>query len=655
MRLRAWVGAVVWGIAALVGASGGRAANRTLDGSGNHTGPGRTTWGAAATDVIRIGYPADYPDEFGDAIYGSTSSPAWPNARDVSNAISAQSAPKYNDRLMSDWVVQWGQFLTHDMDLTEAGSAYNVLSTGATGDFRIPITSANDPLGPNPISFNRSRFNPTTGTSATIAVPGGPGRPNWREQVNSVTSYIDASNVYGSDATRAAALRTFSDGKLVTTAGGLLPGLNTAGLTNDDPFGLGAAQFLAGDARANEQVGLTSTHALFVREHNRLAGLLKANNPAFTDETIYQTARKIVGAEMQAITYKEFLPALMGTSAPTPDAYVFNNTLDPSITNSFATAFFRFGHSMQSSSIQLVGNDGLTDGSLSLRNSFFNPALLKDSPEIVDSVLKGLGSQVAQENDVLIVDDLRNFLFGPPGAGGMDLGALDIQRGRDHGLLDFNAFRPAYGLTLLPSINQLTTDVALRAKLTSIYGNINSIDAFIGCLAEDHVTGTSVGRMLRASLIDQFTRLRDGDRFFYTGDADLQTSTVTSVINLDTVTLGDLIRLNTGITSLQSNVFFTFMESDFNEDGAVNAADLAIWRTSVGVSADGDADRDGDTDGSDLLVWQRQEGYVRVSAEGATALVPEPGAGVLAAWLVAATCGGRGGLSAGARARARRP
>jgi peroxidase len=529
------------------------------------------------------------------------------------------------------------------------------VSPGATGHFRIPITSANDPLGPNPISFNRSRFNPTTGTSATIAVPGGPGRPNWREQVNSVTSYIDASNVYGSDATRAAALRTFSDGKLVTTAGGLLPGLNTAGLTNDDPFGLGAAQFLAGDARANEQVGLTSTHALFVREHNRLAGLLKANNPAFTDETIYQTARKIVGAEMQAITYKEFLPALMGTSAPTPDAYVFNNTLDPSITNSFATAFFRFGHSMQSSSIQLVGNDGLTDGSLSLRNSFFNPALLKDSPEIVDSVLKGLGSQVAQENDVLIVDDLRNFLFGPPGAGGMDLGALDIQRGRDHGLLDFNAFRPAYGLTLLPSINQLTTDVALRAKLTSIYGNINSIDAFIGCLAEDHVTGTSVGRMLRASLIDQFTRLRDGDRFFYTGDADLQTSTVTSVINLDTVTLGDLIRLNTGITSLQSNVFFTFMESDFNEDGAVNAADLAIWRTSVGVSADGDADRDGDTDGSDLLVWQRQEGYVRVSAEGATALVPEPGAGVLAAWLVAATCGGRGGLSAGARARARRP
>lgn len=640
MRLRAWVGVVVWGItvwaiAALVGTSAARATDRTPDGTGNHTGLGRTTWGAAQTDVIRIGYPADYPDAFGDLLYGSTSNPVWPNARDVSNAICAQSAPKYNNRLLSDWIVQWGQFLTHDMDLTETGSAYNVLSTGAIGDFRIPITSASDPLGPNPIAFNRSRYNPATGTTATIPVPAGPGRPNWREQVNSVTSYIDASNVYGSDATRAAALRTFSDGKLATSAGGLLPGLNTAALTNDDPLGLGAAQFLAGDVRANEQVGLSSTHALFVREHNRLAGLLRANNPTFTDETIYQTARKIVGAEMQAITYREFLPALMGASAPSPTAYVFNNTVDPSITNSFATAFFRFGHSMQSSSIELVGNDGLTDGSLSLRNSFFNPALLKNSPELVDSVLKGLGSQVAQENDVLIVDDLRNFLFGPPGAGGMDLGALDIQRGRDHGLLNFNALRPAYGLTLLPSINQLTTDVALRAKLTSIYGNINSIDAFIGCLAEDHVAGTSVGRMLRASLIDQFTRLRDGDRFFYTGDPDLQTSTVTSVINLNTLTLSELIRLNTGITNLRSNVFFAFLEGDFNEDGAVNASDLAIWRTSAGVSADGDADRDGDTDGADLLIWQRQVGFVRASAEASTTAVPEPTSALLALSLLA--------------------
>ena len=211
--------------------------------------------------------------------------------------------------------MQWGQFLTHDMDLTGNGAANNALFSGGMGDFSIAVNGANDPLGPNPIPFNRSNYNPATGTTAQLPAPGGT-RPNWREQINSVTSFIDASNVYGSDATRAAALRTFSGGKLVTTAGGLLPGYNTAGFDNDDPLGLGSELFLAGDVRANEQVGLTATHALFLREHNRLADQLHTQNPALSDEQLYQAARKIVGAEMQIITYKEFLPALMGSSAP---------------------------------------------------------------------------------------------------------------------------------------------------------------------------------------------------------------------------------------------------------------------------------------------------------------------------------------------------
>ncbi len=73
--------------------------------------------------------------------------------------------------------------------------------------------------------------------------------------------------------------------------------------------------FLAGDIRANEQVGLTSVHTLFMREHNRLADLIKAVDPGLSDEDIYQKARKIVGAQMQIITYNEFLPALLGDAA----------------------------------------------------------------------------------------------------------------------------------------------------------------------------------------------------------------------------------------------------------------------------------------------------------------------------------------------------
>ena len=157
--------------------------------------------------MIRCCYPSAYPDGFGDSITNLIQ----PNARDVSNAVNVQTGSILNSRGLSDWVVQWGQFLTHDMDLTGNDAANNTLSTGAVGDFSIAINDPADILGPNPIPFNRSNYDPTTGTPDVIQVlPGGGTVLNAREQINSVTSYIDASNVYGSDATRATALRTFS-------------------------------------------------------------------------------------------------------------------------------------------------------------------------------------------------------------------------------------------------------------------------------------------------------------------------------------------------------------------------------------------------------------------------------------------------------------
>ena len=59
-------------------------------------------------------------------------------------------------------------------------------------------------------------------------------------------------------------------------------------------------------------------------------------------------------------------------------------------------------------------------------------------------MLKGLASN-SQEVDLLLVNGVRNNLFGPPGAGGLDLAALDIQRGRDHGLPNYNILREPTG------------------------------------------------------------------------------------------------------------------------------------------------------------------------------------------------------------------
>jgi peroxidase len=500
---------------------------RSIDGSGYTAG----NVGAAGRPLVRVA-PADYPRTgTGDWMWGE---PLVPNPRDLSNAIARQTTSILNNRRLSDFVWAWGQFLDHDIDLTG--------NHPDNGTANIPINDPADPLGPNSIPFDRSNFDPATGTHHTP-----------RQQINAITSFIDASNVYGSDAMRAFFLRTFEGGRLATSEGNLLP-FNEFGLPNaggDSP-----SLFLAGDVRSNEQVGLTAMHTLFVREHNRLADRIASKYPRATDEEIYQLARKIVGAEMQIITYKEFLPALLGPYAPTLAEYRgWDRTVDPSIANEFSTAFFRFGHSMLSPQLLLADDKGVIDA-LGLRDAFFNPAFIAENPIAVDYLLKGFSQQQAQEIDSHIVDDVRNFLFGPPGAGGLDLASLNIQRGRDHGLPDYNTLRVAYGLNAVRTFGEISSVAATRQALAGQYGSVDDVDPWIGGLAEDHLPGASVGPTVCLALRDQFIRLRDGDPYFHLNDADLAPKKIRSIIDLSTLTLANVIRWNTSISSLPENVFF---------------------------------------------------------------------------------------------------
>jgi peroxidase len=524
---------------------------RTIDGTNNNL--EHPTQGAAETRQIRFGYGAQFPDGYGDAII---TAPQRANPRTISNVIHDQDASVPNDRHLTDWAFQWGQWITHDLDLTRNGPQFNALYTGGVGDFRIPIEDPNDPLGPNSIPFNRSEYDPATGTPDFV--PGTtPPRRNRREVINAITSYIDASLVYGSDPLRAAALRTFEGGKLNTSADGRLLPLNSADLPNADPFQLGDQLFLAGDIRANEQSNLTAVHTLFVREHNRLADRIHQKYPDLTDEEIFQVARRLVGAEIQVITYEEYLPAVLGFDhAPDPHDAAYDPAVNASVTNSFAHAVFRFGHSQINERTLLVANNGLETGSLSVRDAFFNPDFIKSDPGKVDRMLKGLASQLGQENDLLLVDGIRNNLFGPPGAGGLDLAALDIQRGRDHGLPNYNILRKTYGLTRVTSFSEISSDPEIQAKLQQLFGTVDNIDPFVGALAEDHLPGSSVGPFVQAVVGNQFTRLRDGDRFFYTNDPFLHSDPVRRILDLDSLTLAKVIRWNTDVTGLQGNVFF---------------------------------------------------------------------------------------------------
>ena len=501
-----------------------------LDGAGNNL--ANPEWGSVNSPLLRIS-PADYDD--------GISSPAGadrPSPRVISNTFSASPEDGIvNDRDFTAMVYAWGQFLDHDIDLTGSANPKESLP--------VIVPAGDEWFDPNStgemtIFFSRSQYDPATGASTDDP----------REQVNAITAFIDGSQIYGVDSERAAALREFVGGRMKVSENDFMP-LNTEGFENaNDAHRVDDAQlFLAGDVRANENPELSSLHILFIREHNRIADEAAQRHPDWTDEELYQFARQVVIAELQKITYDEFLPSILGENAM-PDYCGYQADVNPGIANEFSTAAFRFGHSMLGNDIEFLDNDGEEIfEAMELRDSFFNPVVLYETD--IDPLLKYLASDNAQEIDPIVVDDVRNFLFGEPGQGGFDLASLNIQRGRDHGLADYNTVREAYGLERITSFDQITSDPALQAKLASTYGSVDNIDLWIGGLAEDHLPDSSMGETFTAILVDQFVRLRAGDRFWY--QYSLPNRLVQQIEN---TTLADIIRRNTDITKLQENVFF---------------------------------------------------------------------------------------------------
>jgi hypothetical protein len=275
----------------------------------------------------------------------------------------------------------------------------------------------------------------------------------------------------------------------------------------------------------------------------------------------------------------------------------------------------------------------------------------------VDQLLAGAAAERSEEIDIQLVDDVRTFLFGPPGAGGLDLAALNIQRGRDVGLPNYRMVRGSHEGSPVQSFSDITSDDDLADVLKTVYGdNLNNIDAWVGGLAEDHVPGASVGPFIKAMIESQFRRLRDGDRLFYRGNAaGLYTNGVlnpeiAAIIDLDNLTLADILLANTSIEHLPSNVFFVPIAGDYNGDGNVDSADFVVWRSALGstnVWADGDGN--GTVGPEDYDVWQSAFGNTfelsmspptvpPISTRGAAVSVevPEPSTAMICLGAIAA-------------------
>ncbi len=499
---------------------------RTIDGTQNNAHQPNT--GATHTPLLRL-VEANYADGV-SALSGNDR----PGPREISNAVCDQDQAHLNDRRASSFLWQWGQFLDHDIDLTDGSDPPELADIDIpTGDLWF------DPQGSGEMfmAFNRSLYDVKSGSDDR----------NPRQQLNEITAWIDGSQVYGSDLERADALRRLDGSGKLKTNDGYLPN-NVDGFANAG--GSSDQLFLAGDVRANEQVGLLALHTLFVREHNRLAQELVEREPGLSGDEIYQQARMLVGAQIQHITYSEFLPLLLGPMAPGPYRG-YRDDLDASIANSFSTAAYRVGHTMLNDKLLRLGRDGreIAEGHLALRDAFFAPDKLVEGG--LAPVLRGLAAQQCEGIDIYIIEDVRNFLFGPPGSGGFDLASLNIQRGRDHGLPSYNDTRRQLGLRPARRWSDITRDDKVQAKLASVYGRVDDVDLWVGGLAEDAVDGAMIGACFATIIRDQFEALRDGDRYWYEERLDPRQRR-----DIENTRLSDVIRRNTNIgDELADDVF----------------------------------------------------------------------------------------------------
>lgn len=514
---------------------------RTFDGTNNNN--ANPLQGASFIQLQRLASSA-----YVDGISLQVDALSRANPRLVSNLVMAQEdgVDLPNTFGTSDYLWAWAQFIGNDIELADGAAE--------ASDITVPL---NDPVfdldstGVEALLYNRSFFDPETSINAADDDSIDTDIP--REQLNEATSWLDGSVIYGNSAARAEALRDSTNRALLATSGTDLLPINTGGLTNAIGYEAdGSDLFVAGDYRANEHPVLTALHTLFLREHNRTATDIAAANPGLSEDEVYERARRLTVAKLQIITYEEFLPALLGPDA-IPAWTAYDATINPSVYNSFATAALRISYSMQSETIQRLDATGavISEGNLDLKDTFYKaPDVITDDVSL-EVILRGLAAQTHQAVDVSIVDDLRNAFLAPPEDNGLDAASLIIQRGRDHGLLDYNSLRDALGLERFSFASDITDDTVVADNLLDAYGNVTSIDAFVGGLAETPLAGSQLGELFQTILVRQFTELRDADRFWWQNDL-----TAAEQAEVAGTTLANIIRANTSIdTEIQDDVF----------------------------------------------------------------------------------------------------
>jgi Ca2+-binding RTX toxin-like protein len=391
--------------------------------------------------------------------------------------------------------------------------------------------------------------------------------------------------------------------------------------------------YVTGDGRGNENIALSAFHNMFHSEHNRTVAADKATIIATGDldfinewlldpvvavpvtqaeidaltwngERLFQAGRFSTEMQYQHLVFEEFAR----TVQPDIDLFVFEPSADinPAIFGEFAHAVYRLGHSMLNETIDRINPDGSADN-IRLFDAFLNPLefgredndtsgnVTVNHDQAGSAIVRGLARQAGNEVDEFVTHVLRNQLVGIP----LDLGALNIARGRDVGLPSLNETRRQffeaanqdtnlkpyeswadYGLNLRhpESIinfiaayglhNTITSEATIEGKRaaameivlggpnapadavdflqsTGAWANqatgLNDVDLWIGGLAEQQmINGGLLGSTFAFVFELQLENLQDGDRFYYLS----RTQGLNLLNELENNSLTDMFRAN---------------------------------------------------------------------------------------------------------------
>ncbi|XP_032354310.1 lactoperoxidase isoform X1 [Camelus ferus] len=569
---------------------------RTITGDCNN---GRHPALGAANQALARWLPAEYEDglslPFGWTRGKRRNGFPLPLAREVSNKIVGYlNEEGVLDQNRSLLFMQWGQIVDHDLDFspdTELGSS----------EYSKAQCDEHCIQGDNcfPIMFPRNdRKVMTQGKCmpffrAGFVCPNPPYQSLAREQINALTSFLDASLVYGSEPSLASSLRDLSSplGLMAVNQEFWDHGLAYPPFVNKKPSPCEVINttaqvpcFLAGDSRASEQILLATSHTLLLREHNRLARELKKLNPHWDGEKLYQEARKILGAFMQIITFRDYLPIVLGDEMQKwiPPYRGYNKSVDPRISNVFTFAF-RFGHLEVPSTMSRLDENYQPWGpepELPLHTLFFNTwRIVKDGG--IDPLVRGLLAKKSKfmSQKRMMTGDLRNKLFQPPYTiHGFDLAAINIQRCRDHGMPGYNSWRGFCDLSqpqMLKELHAVLKNKKLAKKLLDLYRTPDNIDIWLGGIAEPQVKRGRVGPLLACLLGRQFRQIRDGDRFWWENPGVF---TKKQQKSLQKMSFSRLVCDNTHITKVPLHPFqANSYPHGFVDCSAIDKLDLSPW------------------------------------------------------------------------------